>query len=74
VKRRRPNGSSNGQAKLDGALALLGCSNDVAAYDGSAFARRSGELIAKAAAHGEQSPILLPRLRRSRDAKSKSED
>jgi len=59
---------------LDGALALLGCSNDVAAYDSSAFARRSGELIAKAVVPGEQSPIILPRLRRSRDAKPKSED
>jgi hypothetical protein len=40
---------NTGTAQLDGALALLGARNEVAAYDKSVFVRRAGELIARAA-------------------------
>jgi hypothetical protein len=48
VKRKRKP-LNTGTAQLDGALALLGCNNEVAAYDKSVFVRRAGELIARAA-------------------------
>ncbi len=72
VKRRRAK-ETNGAAQLDGALALLGANNDVATYDNTAFAHRAGELIAKAVGRGEQMQIRLPRARRGRDVKLKSE-
>ena len=64
--------NSNGAAQLDGALALFGANNDVAAYGNAAFAHRAGEIIAKAVTHGEQVPIRLPQARRGREVKPKS--
>ena len=64
---------TNGAAQLDGALALIGANNDVAAYDNVAFVHRTGELIAKAMTHGEAMQIRMPQAKRGRDAKSKSE-
>jgi hypothetical protein len=64
--------NGNGTAQLDGALALFGANNAVAAYDNAAFAHRAGELIAKAVTHGEQVPIQLPQAKRGREVKPKS--
>jgi hypothetical protein len=41
-------------AQLEGALALVGGNNVVAAYDKSVFVRRAGELIARAATNDKR--------------------
>ncbi|MGZ5840670.1 MAG: hypothetical protein ACXWJ8_01885 [Xanthobacteraceae bacterium] len=43
-------------AQLEGALALFGGRNEVAAYDKGVFVCRAGELIARAAMNGKRKP------------------
>jgi hypothetical protein len=56
--KRKPNSLAKrtAHARLEGALALVGGNNEVAAYDKSVFVRRAGELIARAAMNDKRPP------------------
>jgi hypothetical protein len=53
--------ASGENARLDELIALLGCTSEIASFDGDAFLRRAGEVIARAVSSPREPKKKVPR-------------